>query len=84
MAAMSDARVTDERMKCLRIFADANGETHMEDVDIALQRKKLFEDNPPLRVCTENLIHVDGMRESPKLTRWLRFYGLCLRSWPRR
>ena len=35
-------------------------------------------------VCTENLIHVDGMRESPKLTRWLRFYALCLRSWPRR
>jgi hypothetical protein len=34
-------------------------------------------------VCTENLIHVDEMRESPKLTRWLRFYALCLRSWPR-
>ena len=46
MTAMSDARVTDERVKCLRIFADANGETHMEDVDIALQPKKLFEDNP--------------------------------------
>jgi hypothetical protein len=25
---------------------------------------------------TENLIHVDEMRESPKLTRWLRFYAL--------
>ena len=35
-------------------------------------------------VCTENLVHVDEMRESPKLTRWLRFYALCLRSWPRR
>jgi hypothetical protein len=35
-------------------------------------------------VCTENLIHVDEMRESPKLTRWLRFYALWLRSWPRR
>jgi hypothetical protein len=33
-------------------------------------------------VCTENLIHIDDMRESPKLTRWLRFYALCLRSWP--
>jgi hypothetical protein len=54
MAAMSDARVTDERVKCLRIFADANGETHMEDVDIALQPKKLFEDNPPLRL-SDNL-----------------------------
>jgi len=35
-------------------------------------------------VCAENLIHVDEMRESPKLTRWLHFYALCLRSWPRR
>jgi hypothetical protein len=30
-------------------------------------------------VCTENLIHVDEMKESPKLTRWLRSYALCLR-----
>jgi hypothetical protein len=35
-------------------------------------------------VCTENLIQVDEMMESPKLTRWLRFYALCSRSWPRR
>jgi hypothetical protein len=40
--------------------------------------------SPTAPVCTENLIHVDEMRESPKLTRWLRFYALCLRSWPRR
>ena len=40
-------------------------------------------DANPIAVCTENLIHVDEMRESPKLTRWLRFYALCLRSWPR-
>jgi hypothetical protein len=38
----------------------------------------------PIPVCTENLIHVDEMRESPKLTPWLRFYALWLRSWPRR
>jgi len=50
MAATSDGRVTDERVTCLRIFADANGETHMEDVDIALQPRKLFKDNPPLRL----------------------------------
>jgi hypothetical protein len=37
---------------------------------------------PIAGVCTENLIQVDAMRESPKLTRWLRFYALCLRSWP--
>jgi hypothetical protein len=70
MAAMSDARVTDERVKCLRIFADANGETHMEDVDIALQPKKLFEDDPPLRLSDNlpaswcNICHVPtGMCE---------------------
>ena len=50
MAAISDKRVTDERVTCLRIFADASGETHMEDVDIALQPRKLFKDNPPLRL----------------------------------
>src|SRR5262249_48586157 len=43
-------RVTDERVTCLRIFADAAGETHMEDVDIAFQPRKLFKDNPPLRL----------------------------------
>ena len=32
-------------------------------------------------VCTENLICIDVVRESPKLTRWLRFSALCLRSW---
>ena len=51
--AISDKQVTDERVTCLRIFADANGETHMEDVDIVLQPKQLFKDNPPLRL-TDN------------------------------
>ena len=50
MAPISDKRVTDERVTCLRIFADAGGETHLEDVDIALQPRKLFKDNPPLRL----------------------------------
>ena len=45
MAPISDKRVTDERVTCLRIFADSGGETHMEDVDIALQPRKLFKDN---------------------------------------
>ena len=53
MAAISGKRATDERVTCLRIFADANGETHMEDVDIVLQPKQLFKDNPPLRL-TDN------------------------------
>jgi hypothetical protein len=54
MAAISGGRANDERVKCLRIFADANGETHMEDIDINLQPRKLFKDNPPLRL-TDNL-----------------------------
>ena len=42
MAAISGGRANDERVKCLRIFADGNGETHMEDIDITLQPRKLF------------------------------------------
>ena len=49
MAAISGGRVTDERVTCLRLFTDANGETHLEDFDITLQSRKLFKDNPPLR-----------------------------------
>lgn len=47
MAAISGERANDERVKCLRIFADGNGETHMKDIDITLQPKKLFKDTPP-------------------------------------
>jgi hypothetical protein len=54
MAAISGGRANDERVKCLRIFADGSGETHMEDIDITLQPKKLFKDTPPLGL-TENL-----------------------------
>ena len=70
MAAISDKRVTDERVTCLRIFADASGETHMEDVDIPLRPRKLFKDNPPLRLSDNlaaswcNICHVPaGMSE---------------------
>jgi hypothetical protein len=38
LAAISGGRATDERVKC-----------HMEDIDITLQPRKLFKDNPPLR-----------------------------------
>jgi hypothetical protein len=54
MAAISGNRANDERVKCLRIFADSNGETHVEDIDITLQPRKLFNDNPPLRL-SQNL-----------------------------
>ena len=50
MVAIAGGRVTDERVTCFRIFADANGETHMEDVDIALRPRQLFKDNAPLRL----------------------------------
>jgi hypothetical protein len=70
VAAISGGRATDERVTCLRVFADANGETHMEDVDIALQPRKLFKDNPPLRLSDDfaaswcNICHVPaGMYE---------------------
>jgi hypothetical protein len=36
-----------------------------------------------LGVCTENLIRVDEVRESHKLTRCSRSYAPCLRSWSR-
>ena len=48
------ARATDDRVTYLRIYADANGETHMEDVDIALVPKVFFTGLPPLRL-TETL-----------------------------
>jgi hypothetical protein len=53
MAMISDRRATDERVKCLRIFADGSGETHMEDIDVDLQPRKPLKDNPPLRL-TDN------------------------------
>jgi hypothetical protein len=53
MAEISGKRATDERVTCLGIFADANGETHMKDVDIVLQPKQLFKDSRPLRL-TDN------------------------------
>ena len=40
--------------ECLRIIADADGQTHMLDIRIGLQPKQLFKNNPPLRL-TDNL-----------------------------
>jgi hypothetical protein len=70
MAESNDRRHNDNRVMCLRIFADASGETHMEDFEIAFQPRKLFEDNPPLRLSHNfptswcNICHVpSGMGE---------------------
>ena len=69
MAAIAGGRVTNERVTCLRIFADANGETHMEDIDIALRPRQLFKDDPTLRLSDNfsatwcNICHVPaGMK----------------------
>jgi hypothetical protein len=70
MAGINDRRHSDNGVMCLRIFADASGETHMEDFKIVFQPRKLFEDNPPLRLSDNfptlwcNICHVpSGMGE---------------------
>jgi hypothetical protein len=49
-AASYDARATDERLTYLRIYADANGETHMEEIDVSLRPREIFKGNLPLRI----------------------------------
>jgi hypothetical protein len=44
------ARATDERVTYLRIYADTNGETHMQDIDITLLPREVFKGHPPLRL----------------------------------
>jgi hypothetical protein len=43
---------TDEGMTYLRIYADPKGESHMEEVRIALLPRKIFKDNLPVRLST--------------------------------
>ena len=51
LEAVSLAKLaTDERVTCLRIYADAMGETHMQEVEFALMPKQVFKDNLPLRM----------------------------------
>ena len=40
------ARATDTQATYLRIYADASGETHMQDVDIALLPRQVFKGYP--------------------------------------
>ena len=44
------ARATDERVTYLRIYADANGETHMEEIEVSLLPIEIFKGNLPLRL----------------------------------
>jgi hypothetical protein len=53
------ARATDARVVCLRIYADRQGETHMEEVDLPLLPRTLFKDNPPL--CLSDTLPAAGI-----------------------
>ena len=44
------ARATGERVMHLRIYVDAEGETHMEEVDVALMPRAILNGHPPLRL----------------------------------
>ena len=48
------ARATDERVTYLRIYADENGETHiethMEEIDVSLLPREIFKGNLSLRL----------------------------------
>lgn len=48
-------QATDDQVKCLRIFADAMGETHMREVEFTLVPRQVFKDNLPLRL-SETLV----------------------------
>ena len=39
---------TDQQVRCLRIYADTAGETHMQEVAFALLPKRVFPNQPPL------------------------------------
>jgi hypothetical protein len=40
-------------MKCLRIYADPDGESHFADVEIPLNPVELFAGQPPLRISAQ-------------------------------
>jgi hypothetical protein len=44
------ARATDQRATYLRIYADADGETHMQEIDVSLLPEDVFNGYPPLRL----------------------------------
>lgn len=64
------ARATDARVTCLRIYADAEGETHMQELEVALTPREFFRGLPPLHLSETmaatgcNICRVPaGMRE---------------------
>jgi hypothetical protein len=57
-AAFLAKQATDEQVRCLRIFADAMGETHMQEVEFALLPKQVFKNNLPL--CLSETMAASG------------------------
>lgn len=52
------ARATDERVTYLRIYADENGETHMEEIGVSLLPREIFRGNLPL--CLSDTLAASG------------------------
>ncbi len=77
MAAIPSGRANDERVKCLRIFSDNDGETHMEDIDIKLQPRNPFKDNPALRL-SDNL-PPPGTTSATSRRAWVKWNGTIRR-----
>jgi hypothetical protein len=49
--AVSFARqATDEQIRCLSIYTDAEGETHMQEIEFPLLRKQIFPNTLPLHL----------------------------------
>jgi len=44
-------QATDDLVTCVRIYADATGETHMQDVEFPLRPENVFENTVPLRMA---------------------------------
>ena len=77
MTAISGGRANDERAKCLRIFADGNGETHMEDIDITLHPRKLFRTIP--RCVFRKTFRLHGTMSATSLREWGKWIGTIRR-----
>jgi hypothetical protein len=73
MAGINDRRHNDNRVMCLRIFADARGETHMEDFEITFQPRKLFEENPLFAFRITSRLR--GATSATSLREWVRWIG---------
>ena len=72
MAAISGKRATDERVTCLRIFADANGETHMEDVELPYSQNNFSKITLLYGSRTiSQLLGTTSVTYPPACTRWI-------------